>query len=120
MATDLPDAAERSDAITCWSAVLVLRRGPSVTPFDGELSRHLDELLGAVSHALELDPESVPKAVRCAAVELAARLVQRSSSRAAGAGGLVERSDSGRRRSRANEHARDIPFTPSIRLGRMG
>jgi hypothetical protein len=55
-------------------------------------------------------------------VELAALLVQRSSSGAAGAvaGGLVERPDSGRRTSRANESARDIPFTPSIRLGRMG
>ena len=122
MTTDLPDEAERSDAITCWSAVLVLRVGHSGTPLDGELSRHLDELLGAVSVELEQNPESVPKAVRCAAVELAALLVQRSSSRAADAvaGGPVERPSSGRRRSRADELARDIPFTPSIRLGRMG
>jgi hypothetical protein len=120
MATDLPDAREPSDALTCWSAVLVLRVGHSGTPLDGELSRYLDELLGAVSLELELDPESVPKRVRCAAVELAALLVQRSSSRAAVPGGLVERPDSGRRTSRADEHARDIPFTPSIRLGRMG
>ena len=120
MATDLPDAAEQSDALTCWSAVLVLRVGHSGTPLDGALSRHLDELLGAVSLELELDPESVPKAVRCAAVELAALLVQRSSSRAAGSGGLVERPDSGPRTSRADERTRDVPFTSSIRLGRMG
>jgi hypothetical protein len=120
MAIDLPDTPERSDALTCWAAVLVRRVDHSGTPLDGDLSRHLDELLAAVSRELELDPDSVPKAVRCAAVELAALLVKRSSSRTAGAGGLVERPDSGPRRSRAHEHVRDIPFTPSIRLGRMG
>lgn len=122
VSTDLSDTAEQSDALMCWSAVLFLRVGNPGTPLDGELSRHLDELLSAVSLELELDPESVPNGVRCAAVELATLIVQRSPSRAAVtvADGLVGRPDSGRRRSPANEHARDIPFTPSIRLGRMG
>lgn len=119
-ATGLTGAAEQSEARTCWSAVALLRVGRPATLLDGALSRRLDELLSAVGCELEVDPESLPKEVRCAAVELAAYLARRSSSRGPGAVPIAVAPDRARRGSRAGRPARDIPFTPSIRLGRMG
>lgn len=117
---------DRSDAVTCWSAVQILRADHAdhiAAPLDGELSRHLDELLSAVSLELEADLESVPKTVRCAAVELAAHITQRSTSgvpHRRAPDRPVKRRGTDRRKSRRHDQRRGIPFTRSIRLGRMG
>ncbi|WP_214403663.1 hypothetical protein [Pseudonocardia lacus] len=77
---------------------------------------HLDELLCAVSRELEADLESVPKTVRCAAVDLAGHIVRRSSI-------PVPRWLAGNRAGepgRHPDHPAGVPFSRSIRLGRMG
>jgi hypothetical protein len=109
---------ERSDALACWSAVLLLRAHPVTALADGELAPHLEGLLSAVSQELEADRESVPTTVRCAAVQLAAHIVRGSSipvpRRPADAGEPVEHP------AHRADQATGIPFSRSIRLGRMG
>jgi hypothetical protein len=91
---------------------------PATALADEELAPHLEGLLSAVSQELEVGRESVPKAVRCAAVQLAAHIVRRSSipvpRRPAGADEPVEHPAPGA------DQATGIPFCRSIRLGRMG
>jgi hypothetical protein len=117
---------DRSDALTCWSAVQILRADRAdhiAAPLDRELSRHLDELLSAVSLELEADLESVPKTVRRAAVELAAHITQRSTSgvpHRSTSDRPVKRRGADRRKALRHDQRRRIPFTRSIRLGRMG
>jgi hypothetical protein len=76
---------------------------------------HLERLLSAVGRGLEADLESIPKAVRCAAVDLASHIVRRSSipvpRRCAGADEPPQHPD---------HRAPNIPLSRSIRLGRMG
>jgi hypothetical protein len=112
---DSLETVDRSDAATCWSAALHLRAGQQIAPADEELTVHLEGLLSAVGLELEADLESIPKAVRCAAVDLASHIVRRPSipvpRRCAGADEPSQHSDHG---------AQSIPFSRSIRLGRMG
>jgi hypothetical protein len=114
---DSLEAADRSDAATCWSAVLHLRAYQQSARADEELTVHLKRLLSAVGLELEADLESIPKAVRCAAVDLAAHIVRRPSipvpRRPAAADEPVQPPDH-------RGHAPNIPFSPSILLGRMG
>jgi hypothetical protein len=110
--------AERSDARACRSAVLLLRAHPATALADAELAPHLDGLLSAVSQELEAERESVPRTVRRAAVQLAA-LIGRGSSiptprRPADAGEPLEHP------AHRADQATGIPFSRSIRLGRMG
>lgn len=105
----------QTDALACWSAVLLLRVDPTLA--GEELAPHLEALLSAVSQELETDRESLPKTVRCAALQLATHIVRRSSVPVprwpAGAAGP-------RKRPHGADHATGIPFSRSIRLGRMG
>jgi hypothetical protein len=113
-----PTPSERSDALACWSAVLLLRSHPAAAVADDGLAPHLAGLLSAVSQELEADPESVPTTVRCAAVRLAAQIVRGSpipiSRRPAGASEPVEHP------AHRADQAAGVPFRRSIRLGRMG
>ena len=119
---DSSDTADRLDALACWSAVVLLRAGQQGALGDEELAVHLEELLSAVSLELEADLESVPKAVRCAAVDLAAHIVRQSSipvpRRPAGA--RADADEPVRHPDHRSDHATGIPFNRSIRLGRMG
>jgi hypothetical protein len=56
-----PTPSERSDALACWSAVLLLRSHPAAAVADDGLAPHLAGLLSAVSQELEAGRESVPK-----------------------------------------------------------
>jgi hypothetical protein len=109
---------DHSDALTCWSAVLLLRADPATALTDEELPPQLAGLLSAVSQELETDHESVPKTVRCAAVQLAAHIARRSSTpvppRPGGSDEPVEAP------AHRTDHATGAPFSRSIRLGRMG
>jgi hypothetical protein len=109
---------ERSDVLACWSAVLVLRAHPATALADDELAPHLAGLLSAVSQELETDREAVPETVRCAAVRLAAHIGRGASSPVprwpAGADEPVEHP------ARSADPATGIPYSRSIRLGRMG
>ena len=110
--------AGQADALACRSAVLLLRVDPVSALADAELVPHLQGLLGAVSQELEAGRESVPKTVRCAAVQLAAHIVRRSSipmSR-----GPRDADEPVERPVPGADHATGIPFRRSIRLGRMG
>jgi hypothetical protein len=107
-----PTPSERSDALACWSAVLLLRSHPAAAVADDGLAPHLAGLLSAVSQELEADPESVPTTVRCAAVRLAAQIVRGSPI-------PIPRRPAGHPAHRADQAA-GVPFRRSIRLGRMG
>jgi hypothetical protein len=109
---------DQADALACWSAVLLLRVEPATALADEELAPQLAGLLSAVSQELEADHESVPKTVRCAAVQLAAHIARRSSipvpPRPGGSDEPVKHP------AHRADHATGIPFNRSIRLGRMG
>ncbi len=121
---DSSDTA-RAEVLVCRSAVLRLRAGQEARSAGGDLAPVLDRLLSAVSLELESDRESIPTAVRCAAVQLAEHLVQRWSSGPVPRGAVgghepIRRPPSDRRRSTATDRGSAVPFTRSIRLGRMG
>jgi hypothetical protein len=110
--------AGQADALACWSAVLLLRAAPATALADTELAPDLEWLLSAVSQELEADREAVPETVRCAAVRLAAHIVRRSSipvPRSPGDG-----DEPAEHPVPGADHATGIPFSRSIRLGRMG
>ena len=118
------DAGARQDALVCWSGELLLhasrRAGVAATDLAPDVSR----LLSAVRIELESDPESVPTAVRGAAVRLAEHLMQRCvipvpRYAVAGEEG-VEHVPTAARESADTGNRSATPFTPSIRLGRMG
>ena len=122
---DSSEVARRADARVCRSAVLLLRAGQQTSPAGEDLTPPLDRLLSAVSLELETDPASIPTAVRCAAVQLAEHIVHRVSIRLprgpVGGHEPVGRPPSARRGSAATDRRRStVPFTRSIRLGRMG
>jgi hypothetical protein len=108
----------QADALACWSAVLLLRVDPATGPADTELAPHLAGLLSAVSQELEVDCESVPQSVRCAAVQLAGHIVRWSSVPAPRGPGDAD--EPAKRPTPGADHATGIPFSRSIRLGRMG
>lgn len=109
---------DQADALTCWSAVLLLRVEPATALADEELAPQVAGLLSAVSQALETGREPVPNSVRCAAVQLAEHIARRSSipvpPRPGGSDEPVEHP------AHRAGHATSIPFSRSIRLGRMG
>ncbi len=109
--------ADQADALACWSAVLLLRVKPATVLADEELAPQLAGLLSAVSQELETGRESVPKTVRCAAVQLAAHIARRSVTVPPRPGGSDEPLE---RPAQRADHATGIPFSRSIRLGRMG
>jgi hypothetical protein len=122
---DSSDFAGPADARVCRSAVLLLRAGQEAGSAGEDLVTPLDRLLSAVSLELETDRESIPTAVRCAAVRLAEHIVYRSAIRvprgAVGGHEPVGRPPFARRGSAATDRRRStVPFTRSIRLGRMG
>jgi hypothetical protein len=115
---DPTDTADQSDVLTCWSAVRLLQAGqPNALP-DEQLALHLEGLLSAVSQELEADVESIPKAVRRAAVDVAAHIVRQSSIPVRR--WHVGAEEPARHPGHRNDHAPGIPFSHSIRLGRMG
>jgi hypothetical protein len=110
---------DQADALACWSAVLLLRVDPATAMADAELAPQLAGLLSAVSQELETGRESVPKTVRCAAVQLAAHIARRSVAvtvppRPGGADEPLEHP------AQRAERTTGVPFSRSIRLGRMG
>jgi hypothetical protein len=113
---DSSGTAYQTDALACWSAVALLRAVQQGDLADEQLALHLEELLSAMSLELEADLESVPKAVRFAAVELAMHIVRRSSIPVPGWGAdePVQHTDHG------SDDATGRPFSRSMQLGRMG
>jgi hypothetical protein len=117
---DLPD---RGDALVCRSAVLLLRAHRKAGVAGEDLAPDVERLLSAVALELESDPVSIPATLRCAAVQLAERLVQRSSipiSHYTVDDEPVELRRSNHRENSETDHRSGKPFAQSIRLGRMG
>jgi hypothetical protein len=118
------EAGARQDALVCRSGELLLhtRRRAGVAAED--LAPDVGRLLSAVRIALESDPESVPTAVRGAAVRLAGHLMHRCAipvPRSAVDGDEpVEHVRTDDREFTGTDRRSVIPFAPSIRLGRMG
>ncbi len=113
-----PATPDDPDVRACRSAVVLLRADPQPIRADREQARYLAELLNVVGAELEADGGSLPTAVRCAAVQLAVHVVQRAATPAPGAAG--ECREGGHAPRSAADHARAIPFSRSLRLGRMG
>lgn len=111
----LPD---QDDAGVCRSAAALLRSAPPPGRADNELARRLDGLLSAVSAELEADGDSVPAAVRRAAVQLAAHVVLRAATPNSPCRVVVD--PAAAHRAVGTDHAKKIPFNRSLRLGRMG
>ena len=108
---------DQADALACWSAVPLLRVEPASALADEELAPLLAELLSAVSRELETGDESVPETVRCAAVRLADHIVRRSVPVPPRPGSADDPLEHPAQRA---GHTTAIPFSRSIRLGRMG
>lgn len=119
-----PDQAGRADAVACRSAALLLRARREAGVTGDELARDVDRLLCAIGLEMETDRGSVPTAVRSAAMRLAVHVVQRCSipvpRDAVGDDGPVGRPRADRRGFAEAGHRSAVPFTRSIRLGRMG
>ena len=119
----LLDSGARGDALVCRSAVLLFRARRKAGVAGEELAPDVERLLSAVALELETDPGSIPVTLRCAAVQLAERLVQRSSipiSHHTVDDEPVELRRSNHRETSETDHRSGTPFSPSIRLGRMG
>ncbi len=115
---DPPATPDESDVCARGSAALLLRADQQPTRADGELTRHLADLLSAVSTELKGDGDSLPTAVRYAAVQLAVHVVQRAGRpdprRPADVEKAVEHL------APRTDRGKGIPFNRSLRLGRMG
>ncbi len=111
------DTSAQSDAVTCLTAALRVRSRPVVA---NETNRRVSSAVGRLMEALGLaltrDAASIPPPVRRAALHLA-RELQTSLSLP-----TVDRSIPARRDTSgtAVPPPRDVPFTASISLGRMG
>ncbi|MGH3814329.1 MAG: DUF3040 domain-containing protein [Pseudonocardiaceae bacterium] len=121
-------AQDRTDAATCREAVIVLRGQRLTALTAGRTKLALGQLLNAVSLALAADGRSVPLTVRRAALRVADQL-QRSRSVSSSSGvaahddhiGPSDRlSGQHRRSSPQPARGRSVPYTSSIKLGRMG
>jgi hypothetical protein len=120
---DTSDIAARGDALVCRAAVLLLRARRKAGVAGEDLTPDVDRLLSAVGLELETNAESIPTALRRAAVQLSEHLVQRSSipvPRDAIGDELVEHPRPTRGESNGADHGSGTPFGQSIRLGRMG
>ncbi len=119
----LLDSAARGDALVCRSAVLLFRARRKAGEAGEELAPDVERLLSAVALEHETDPGSIPVTPRCAAVQLAERLVQRSSipiSHHTVDDEPVELQRSNHRETSETDHRSGTPFSQSMRLGRMG
>ena len=115
--------AARGDALVCRAAVQLLRARRTAGVAGEDLAPDADRLLSAVGLELETNAESIPTALRRAAVQFAEHLVQRSSipvPRDAIGDEPVEHLRPTRGESNGADHGSGIPFGQSIRLGRMG
>jgi hypothetical protein len=121
---DSLDITGRADALVCQAAVMLLRAGQKAGLAGEDLAPLLDRLLSVVSLELETDRQSIPTAVRCAAVQLAEHLVRRCPipvpRGVAGGHEPIRRPPPDRGEPAATDRRSTIPFTQSIRLGRMG
>ena len=120
---DPSDIAARGDALVCRAAVLLLRARRKAGVAGEDWAPDVDRLLSAVGLELETNAESIPTALRRAAVQLAEHLVQRSSipvPRDAIGDEPVEHPRPIPGESNGTDHGSGIPFAQSIRLGRMG
>lgn len=126
---DSSDLAQaRTDAATCREAAIVLR-GQRLTALTAERTTlALGQLLNAVSLALAADGHTVSLTVRRAALRVADQLqCSRSVSSSSGVAaeddpiGPFDRLSAQRQRSRPRAiRSRPVPYTSSIKLGRMG
>jgi len=117
------DIAARGDALVCRAAVQLLRARRKSGVAGEDMAPDVDRLLSAVGLELETHAESIPTALRRAAVQLSEHLVQRSSipvPRDAIGDELVEHPRPTRGESNGADHGSGTPFGQSIRLGRMG
>ena len=120
---DPSDIAARGDALVCRAAVQLLRARREAGVAGEDLAPDADRLLSAVGLELETNAESIPTALRRAAVQFAEHLVQRSSipvPRDAIGDELAEHPRPTRGESNGADHGSGTPFGQSIRLGRMG
>jgi hypothetical protein len=117
---ELSATAEQSGALACRSAVSILRAPQQPASADKELMRHLDGLLSALSLELQANCESVPKSVRCAAVQLASHIIHRSAIPVPRQRQSTSPNRPIERPGHRPQYGSGIPFTRSIRLGRMG
>jgi hypothetical protein len=111
--------ADRTDVAMCGSAARLLRARRCAVSGVGDLQLLLAHLLDAVS--LNSDPATLPPAVRRSAVELAERIVGSSSvsvQRGPADGGGPDEACTSHDGVGAGRRA--VPFTSSVRLGRMG
>jgi hypothetical protein len=119
-----PDVPASAAALVCQSAVQLIRARRKAGVAGGDVPLAVERLLSVVGHALATDPESVPTTIRDAAVELAARLVQRYSvpvpRDAVGGDESPERARSTSRGADGTSRRSVVPFGKSMRLGRMG
>jgi hypothetical protein len=117
------DIAARGDALVCRAAVQLLRARSKASVAGADLAPDVDRLLSAVGLELEANAESIPTALRRAAVQLSEHLMQRSSipiPRDAIGDEPVEHPRPTRDESNGADHGSGIPFAQSVRLGRMG
>ncbi|MGH3548810.1 MAG: hypothetical protein ACRDQU_12010 [Pseudonocardiaceae bacterium] len=113
------DTPAQRDASICLTAALRLRSRPGpMGEVDRRVSSATSQLMEALSVALSRDAGSVPAPVRRAALRLARELQTSSPPPTAGSpvDSRLRRDSSGT----AAHSPRDVPFTASIRLGRMG
>jgi hypothetical protein len=94
---------DREQAAICMRASQLISRRGVTSSIDEHTALAMGQLLNTVSLALTADGHSVPISVRRAALRVADSLVNAELWSAPKTG-----------------QARDIPFTASIRLGRMG
>jgi hypothetical protein len=122
-------AQDRTDAAKCMEASILLCGRPltAVTAARTSTMLALGQLLSAVSLALAADGRSVPPAVRRAALRVADQLHRtRSLSSSGGTAaddqvGPSDRPGAQRRRSDPSmTRTRPVPYTSSMKLGRMG
>jgi hypothetical protein len=120
---DPPDSAAKRDALVCQAAVQLLHARRKAGVAEEDLTPDVDCLLSAVGLELETSAESIPTALRRAAVQLAEHLVQRCSIPIplyASGDDPVEHPRPTHAESDGMSHGSGIPFGQSMRLGRMG
>jgi len=127
-----PDASnlaqDRTDAAMCMEAAILVCGQSLTASTSRRMIRALGQLLNAVSLALAADGRSVPPTVREAALQVADQLQRlRSVSSSGGVAadndhvGPPDRRSAQRRRNGASTtRPRSVPYTNSIKLGRMG
>lgn len=112
-----------AESLLCREAALLLRAGEA-SPDGEDLALPIAQLLTVVSAELDGENGSISEALRCAVVQLAAHLVRRSSiavpSEASNGNEAVRRQSMGCPRSSPTILRRAVPYTESMRLGRMG